>query len=80
MVGNCGSVVESDLYIKLKKLDLQEEKKDKSFADYVTQVCEAHDRVMIFFHHQVRGPARTCEANHRGIEGEHWAQCARVRR
>jgi len=22
--------------------------------------------------------ARTCEANHRGIEGEHWAQCACV--
>ena len=24
--------------------------------------------------------ARTCEANHKGIEGEHWASCARVRR
>jgi len=24
--------------------------------------------------------ARRYEANHRGIEGEHWAQCARVRR
>jgi len=24
--------------------------------------------------------ARTCETNHRGIEGEHLAQCARVRR
>jgi len=24
--------------------------------------------------------ARTCEANHRGIEGEHWAQCAGVSR
>jgi len=24
--------------------------------------------------------ARTSEANHRGIEGEHWAQRARVRR
>jgi len=24
--------------------------------------------------------ARTCKSNHRGIEGEHWAQCALVRR
>jgi len=24
--------------------------------------------------------ARTYEANHRGIEGEHWAQCTHVRR
>jgi len=23
---------------------------------------------------------RTCEANHRGMEGEHCAQCARLRR
>jgi len=26
-----------------KKLDVQEGKKDKVFADHVTQVCEAHD-------------------------------------
>jgi len=25
-------------------------------------------------------PAGACEVNPRGIEGEHWAQCARVRR
>ena len=24
--------------------------------------------------------AGTCEASHRGIEGEHWSQCARVKR
>jgi len=36
LVGNCGSVVESDFYTKLKKLDVQEGKKDKLFADHVT--------------------------------------------
>ena len=48
MVNNRGSVVESDFYTKLKnfdmKLDVQEGKKDKLFADHVTQVCEAHNR------------------------------------
>jgi len=39
-------VVESDFYTKLKKLDIQEDKKDKLFADHVTQVCEAHNRVI----------------------------------
>ena len=44
----------------------------------LTQVCEAHDRVILSFRQQVQGLARpTC---HRGIEGKHWAQCARVRR
>jgi len=42
-----GSVVESDFYTKLKKLDIQEGKKDKLFADHVTQVCEAHNRVIV---------------------------------
>jgi len=36
VVGNHGSVVDSDFYTKLKKLDLQEGKKDKIFADHVT--------------------------------------------
>jgi len=31
------SVVESDFYTKLKKLDVQKGKKDKLFADDVTQ-------------------------------------------
>jgi len=43
VVGNCGSVVESDFYIKLVKLDVQEGKKDKLFAVHVTQVCKAHN-------------------------------------
>ena len=44
MVGNSGSVVESDFYTKLKKLDVKEGKKDKLFTDHVTQACEAHNR------------------------------------
>ena len=47
VMGNRRSVVESDFYTKLKKIDVQEGKKDKLFADHVTQVCEAHDRVIV---------------------------------
>jgi len=47
VVGNRGSVVESDFYTKLNKLDVQEGKKDKLFADHVIQVCEAHNRVIV---------------------------------
>ena len=43
------SGVESDFYTKLKKLDIQKGKKDKLFADHVTQVCEAHNRVIVSF-------------------------------
>jgi len=53
-----GSVVESDFYTKLKKLDLQDRRIDKLFADHVTQVCGAHDRVIPSFHQQVHGLAR----------------------
>jgi len=49
VVGNRGSVAESDFYNNLKKLDVQEETKDKLFADHVTQVCEVHNRVIVFF-------------------------------
>jgi len=59
VVGNCGSLVESNFYTKLKKLDVQEGKKDKLFADCVTQVCETHNRVIIMsFLQQVQGGAR----------------------
>ena len=58
VVGNRGLVVESDFYTKLKKLDVQEGKKDKLFADHVTQVCEAHDWVILSFLQQVQGFAR----------------------
>jgi len=46
-MNNRGWVVESEFYTKLKKLDAQEWKKDKLFADHVTQVCEAHNRVIV---------------------------------
>jgi len=53
VVGYRGSVVESDFYSKIKKLDVQERKKDKLFADHVTQVCEAHNLVIVSFLQQV---------------------------
>ena len=59
VVGNRGSVVESDFCTKLKKLDVQKEKKDKLFADHVTQVCETHDQVILSFLQQVQGLARS---------------------
>jgi len=58
VVGNRGSVIESDFYTKLKKLDVQEGKKDKLFADHVTQVCEAHNRVIVSFLQLVQGGTR----------------------
>jgi len=51
-------VVESDFYTKLRELDIQEGKKDKLFADHVTQVCEAHNRVILSFLQQVQGGTR----------------------
>jgi len=58
VVGNHGSVVEIDFYTKLKKLDVQEGKKGKLSADHVTQVCEAHDLVIVSFLQQVQGGTR----------------------
>jgi len=58
VVGDHGSVVESDFYTKLKKLDAQERKKDKLFADHVTQVCEAYNRLIVSFLQQVQGGTR----------------------
>ena len=51
-------VVESDFYTKLKKLDVQEEKNDKLFANHVTQVCAAHNQVIVSFLQQVQGGSR----------------------
>ena len=45
VAGNRGSVMESDFYEKLGKLDVQAGKKDKIFSDHITQVCEAHGTV-----------------------------------
>jgi len=58
VVGNRRSMVESNFYTKLKKLDIQRGKKDKLFADHVTQVCEAHNRVIVSFLQQVQGGTR----------------------
>jgi len=58
VVGTRGSVVESDFYTKLRKLDVQEKKKNKLFADHLTQVCEAHNRVIVSFLQQVQGGTR----------------------
>jgi len=68
VVGSRGSVVESDFYSKLKKLDIQEGKKDKLFADHVTQVCEAHNQVIVSFLQQVQeGTRPTIEGSRENI-------------
>ena len=67
VVGNCRSVVESNFYTKLKKLDVQELKKDKFFANHVTQVCEAHNRVIVSFLQQVQGGTTTTEGWRKNI-------------
>jgi len=68
VVGNHRSVVESDFYTKLKKLDIQKGKKDKLFADHVTQVCEAHTRMIVYFLQQVQGGTRpTTEGSRENI-------------
>jgi len=54
VVGNRGSVVKSDFYTKLKKHDAQERNKDILIADHVTQICEAHDQVILSFLQQVQ--------------------------
>jgi len=66
VVGNSGSVVESDFYTKLKKLDTQEGKKEL-FADHATQVCKAHYRVIVSFLQQVQGGTRPTTEVSRGI-------------
>ena len=58
VVGNRGSVVESDFYTKLKKLNVQQGGKDKLFVDHVIQVCEAYNQVIASFLQQVQGSKR----------------------
>ena len=61
-------MVEVDFYTKLKKLDIQEGKKDKLFVDHVTQVCEGHNRVIVSFLQQVQGGTRpTTEGSRENI-------------
>ena len=67
-MGNHVSVVDSDFYTEVKKLDIQEGKKDKVFADHVTQVCEAHNQVIVSFLQQVQGdPRPTTEGSRENI-------------
>jgi len=47
-------------------------------ADHVTQVCEAHNQVIMSFLQQVQGGARPTTEGSRGNRDR--AQCARVRR
>ena len=49
VVGNHRLVVKSDFYTKLKKLDVQEGIRDKLFADHATQMCDAHNQVILAF-------------------------------
>jgi len=58
VVGNRRSSVESDFYTKLIKLDALERKKDRNFANYVTQECKAHDWVILSFLQQAQWLAR----------------------
>ena len=68
VVGNRGSVVESNFYTKLKKLDIQKGKKDKLLANHLTQVCEAHNRLIVSFLQQVQGGTRpTTEGSRENI-------------
>ena len=57
-----------DAGTKLKKLDVQDGKKDKLLADHVTQVCEAHNREIVSFLQQVQGGTRpTTEGSRENI-------------
>jgi len=58
VMGNRRSVVKNNFYTKFNELDVQEGKKDKLVADHVTQVCEAHNRVIVSFLQQVQRGAR----------------------
>jgi len=59
VAGNRGSVMESDFYEKLGKLDVQAGKKDKIFSDHITQVCEAHGQVISSYLQQIHGSPGT---------------------
>jgi len=68
VVGDCGLVVESDFCTKLKKLDVEDGKIDKLFADHVTQVREAQNRVIVSSFQQVQGGTRpTTEGSRENI-------------
>jgi len=61
-------VIIKAIIIIIKKLDVQDGKKDKLFADHVTQVCQAHNRVIVSFLQQVQGGTRpTTEGSRENI-------------
>ena len=67
VVGNRGSLVENDFHrgTKLKKLDIQEGKNDKLFADHVTPMCTCEEFE--------RG-AHACRASKLGPVERWWTQ------
>jgi len=68
VVGNRGSVFESDFYTILKKLHVQEGEKYNLFADHVTLVYEAYNWVIVSFLQQVQGGTRlTAEGSRENI-------------
>jgi len=77
VVVNRGLMVESGFNTKLKKFNIQEDKKRQALCrscDTGMRSAQLGDCVL------PPAGAKRYEANYRGIEGEHWAQCARVRR
>ena len=54
--------------MRLAATKIQEGKKDKLFADHVTQVCEVHNQVIVSFLQQVQGGTRpTAEGSRENI-------------
>jgi len=70
VVFNRGSVVESNFYTKLKKLDIQKGKKRQALRRSCdTGMRSAHSGDCVL----PSAGARRYKANYRGIEGGHWA-------
>ena len=59
VAGNRGSVMESDFYEKVEKLDVQTGKKDKILSDHITQVSEARGQVISSYFQQIHGSPGT---------------------
>ena len=59
VAGNRGSIMKSNFYEKLEKLDVQAGEKDKIFSDHLTQVCEVHGQVLSSYFQQIHGSPGT---------------------
>jgi len=57
VAGRRGAVVEDNFCIKLERLSVQTEKKDKILASHVQRICTAHDAVMRSYYQQIHGPS-----------------------